>query len=88
MLGSKEEPYPGRVLISFWCDYDNKNSSNFIFWVCLLALRNLSVELFFFFHFFNKIQNGKEATYPGHMLITFWCDSDITFLRGLHKKNW
>ena len=25
MLGSKEEPYPGRVLISFWCDYDNKN---------------------------------------------------------------
>ena len=20
------------------------------------------------------------------MLITFWCDSDITFLRGLHKK--
>ena len=25
MIGSKEEPYPGRVLISFWCDYDNKN---------------------------------------------------------------
>ena len=25
MLGSKEEPYPGRVLISFWSDYDNKN---------------------------------------------------------------
>ena len=25
MLGSKEEPYPGRVLISFWCDYDIKN---------------------------------------------------------------
>ena len=25
MLGSMEEPYPGRVLISFWCDYDNKN---------------------------------------------------------------
>ena len=21
------------------------------------------------------------------MLITFWCYSDITFLRGLHKKN-
>ena len=20
------------------------------------------------------------------MLIRFWCDSDITFLRGLHKK--
>ena len=28
----------------------------------------------------------KEATYPGHMLINFWCDSDITFLCGLHKK--
>ena len=25
MLGSKEEPYPGHVLISFWCVYDNKN---------------------------------------------------------------
>ena len=25
MLGSKEEPYTGRVLISFWCDYDNEN---------------------------------------------------------------
>ena len=25
MLGSNEEPYPGRVLISFWCDYDNRN---------------------------------------------------------------
>ena len=22
MLGSKEEPYPGRVLISFWCESD------------------------------------------------------------------
>ena len=27
---------------------------------------------------------SKEATYPGHMLIRFWCDSDITFLRVLH----
>ena len=25
MIGSKEKPYPGRVLISFLCDYDNKN---------------------------------------------------------------
>ena len=25
MLGSKEEPYPGRVLISFWCVYEIKN---------------------------------------------------------------
>ena len=31
MLGSKEEPYPGRVLISFQCDYDNKNL--YIFYV-------------------------------------------------------
>ena len=29
---------------------------------------------------------SKEATYPGHMLIRFWCDSDITFLRGLHTN--
>ena len=28
----------------------------------------------------------KEATYPGHMLIRFWCDSEITFSRGLHKN--
>ena len=26
----------------------------------------------------------KEATFSGH--IRFWCDSDITFLRSLHKK--
>ena len=24
MFSSKEEPYSGCVLISFWCDYDNK----------------------------------------------------------------
>ena len=30
---------------------------------------------------------SKEAAYPGHMLIRFWCDSDITFLRGLHIKS-
>ena len=29
---------------------------------------------------------SKEATYPGHMLIRFWCDSDITFSCGLHKN--
>ena len=28
----------------------------------------------------------KKATYPGHMLIRFWCDSEITFSRGLHKN--
>ena len=27
-----------------------------------------------------------RATYPGHMLIRFWCDSQITFSRGLHKN--
>ena len=31
MLGSKEEPHPGRVLISVWCDYDNKNLYFFMF---------------------------------------------------------
>ena len=25
MFGSKEEPYPGHVLIIFRCDYDNEN---------------------------------------------------------------
>ena len=29
---------------------------------------------------------SREATYPGHMLIRFWCDSDITFSRGLHTN--
>ena len=29
---------------------------------------------------------SKEATYPGHMLIRFWCDFEITFSRGLHKN--
>ena len=28
----------------------------------------------------------KEATYPGHMLIRFWCDSESIFSRGLHKN--
>ena len=32
MLGSKEEPYPGLVLISFWCYYDNKNLYFFTFY--------------------------------------------------------
>ena len=31
MLGSEEEPYPGRMLVSFWCDYDNKNLHFFYF---------------------------------------------------------
>ena len=38
----------------------------------------------------------QEATYPGHfsviltshsdMMMKFWCDSDIAYLRGLQKK--
>ena len=31
MIGSKEEPCPGRVLISFWCDYDDENLYFFTF---------------------------------------------------------
>ena len=75
-------------------------SSNFIFWVCSLVLRKLSGELFSFFFQQNSrwptyhmllswaapLICSKEATYSGHMLITFWCDSDITYWRGLHEK--
>ena len=31
MLVSKEEPYPGRVLVSYWSDYDNKLRRYFSF---------------------------------------------------------
>ena len=31
LFGSKEEPYPGRVLISLWCAYNNKNLYFFTF---------------------------------------------------------
>ena len=41
MLGSKEEPYPGRVLISFWCDYDNKN----LYFLRFRILADISVLL-------------------------------------------
>ena len=30
---------------------------------------------------------SREATYPGHMLIRFWCDSDIIFY-VVYIKNW
>ena len=29
---------------------------------------------------------SKEATYPGHLLIRFWCASESTFSRGLHTN--
>ena len=31
MFGSKERPYSEHVLISFWCDSDNKNYDFFTF---------------------------------------------------------
>ena len=31
MFGFKERPYAAHVLISFWCDSDNKNSGVFSF---------------------------------------------------------
>ena len=37
-------------------------SSNLIFCVCSVALRKKSGELFFFFLFFNKIQDGRRIT--------------------------
>ena len=42
MLGSKEEPYPDRVQISFWCDYDNKN---LYFFLHFRILADISVFL-------------------------------------------
>ena len=146
MFGLKERPYSAHVLISFWCDSDNKNfdfftfqnfsryfsfvhfgyhykylqyaywpygicpvnffgvfqlpqknyqnlviwlySSNLIFCVCSVALRKKSGELFFFLQQNSRWPTNhmllwrawtagpiccKEATYPGHMLIRFWC---------------
>ena len=43
MFGLKERPYPALVLISFWCDSDNKNFDFFMF-------QNLS-RYFSFVHF-------------------------------------
>ena len=33
MFGLGKIPYPGRVLISFWCDSDNNNSHFLRFWI-------------------------------------------------------
>ena len=38
-----------------------------------------------FFAVFEIFQR-KETTYPEQMLITFWCDCDITCLHRLLKK--
>ena len=34
----------------------------------------------------NSFTDSKKATYPGHTLIRFLCDSDITFSSGSHKN--
>ena len=93
MFGSKELPYPGCVLISFLCDYDNKNLYFFyflgfllifqfcLFWLLskfgnmviwlyssfyllcmLIGPEKKSGEMFFYFYFFNKIQDGRRIT--------------------------
>ena len=41
MLGSKEEPYPGHVLIICWCEYDNKK----LYFLCSRILAGISVLL-------------------------------------------
>ena len=60
------------------------------FWYVILgilmrrfAVKNLLLQLFW-----GCLKNGHKMTglCPGHMLIIFWCDSDITFSRGLHKN--
>ena len=48
MFGSNERPYPGRVLISLWCDFDNKNYDFF-------AFKNFSG--YFRFAYFGYYQN-------------------------------
>ena len=48
-------------------------SSNLIFCVCSVALRKKSGELFFFFHFFNKIQDGRRITcYSEELELFHW----------------
>ena len=49
MFGSKEEPYP--VLISFWCDYDNKN-----LYFILLRFRILAdISVLFIFGYYQNL---------------------------------
>ena len=40
MLGSKEEPYPGHVLIICWCEYDNKK----LYFLCSRILAGISAH--------------------------------------------
>ena len=40
MFGLKESPYPAHVLISLWCDSDNKN---FLFFLYSSILADISV---------------------------------------------
>ena len=46
MFGSKNRPYPGRELKSFWCDSDNKN-----FFTILYFSGNFCFAHFCFAHF-------------------------------------
>ena len=41
MFGLKERPYPAQVLISFWCDSDNKS----LFFLLFRILADISVLL-------------------------------------------
>ena len=40
MFGLKERPYPGRVLKSFWCDFDNQKT---LIYLHLIILADISV---------------------------------------------
>ena len=51
MFGSKERPYSGRVLISFWRDYDNKNFNFF------LECKRIGLHHFCSFWLFSKFDN-------------------------------
>ena len=69
---------------------------------CMLSGPEKRVRRIVFFIFSTKFKMADEShvtlkslncftdlfqgTYPGHMLIRFWCDSDITFSCGLHKN--
>ena len=77
MFGSKEEPYPWLVLISFWGDYDIKNKLKTKFGNIVIQLmfyllgmltspEKLVRRIFFFFRYFQ--QNSRWPT--NHMLLS------------------